>query len=109
MEDRRTIIIDPVTRIEGHSKITLHLDDQGRGGRRPFSRYAVSRLREVLRGPSVLRDAIADGAHLRHLSGEPPDCLGKGLRRSTGGENSAHCGQIAPPLWNGPGSAIARS
>jgi NAD-reducing hydrogenase large subunit len=26
----RTIVIDPVTRIEGHSKITLHLDDQGR-------------------------------------------------------------------------------
>jgi NAD-reducing hydrogenase large subunit len=25
-----TILIDPVTRIEGHSKITLHLDDQGR-------------------------------------------------------------------------------
>lgn len=29
MEPRRTILIDPVTRIEGHAKITLHLDDQG--------------------------------------------------------------------------------
>jgi NAD-reducing hydrogenase large subunit len=27
---RQTLVIDPVTRIEGHSKITLHLDDQGR-------------------------------------------------------------------------------
>ena len=27
---RKTIVIDPVTRIEGHSKITLHLDEQGR-------------------------------------------------------------------------------
>jgi NAD-reducing hydrogenase large subunit len=27
---RQTITIDPVTRIEGHSKITIHLDDQGR-------------------------------------------------------------------------------
>ena len=27
---RQTIVIDPVTRIEGHSKITLHLDDDGR-------------------------------------------------------------------------------
>src|ERR1035438_3922155 len=27
---RRTITIDPVTRIEGHAKITLHLDDHGR-------------------------------------------------------------------------------
>ena len=30
MAERRTIIIDPVTRIEGHSKITLHLDEHGR-------------------------------------------------------------------------------
>jgi NAD-reducing hydrogenase large subunit len=27
--ERRTIVIDPVTRIEGHSKITLHLDEDG--------------------------------------------------------------------------------
>jgi len=27
---KKTIVIDPVTRIEGHSKITLHLDEQGR-------------------------------------------------------------------------------
>src|SRR5512139_1709645 len=27
---RQTITIDPVTRIEGHSKITLHMDEQGR-------------------------------------------------------------------------------
>ena len=30
MEQRKTIVIDPVTRIEGHSKITLHLNDEGR-------------------------------------------------------------------------------
>lgn len=29
MEERRTIVIDPVTRIEGHAKITLQLDEQG--------------------------------------------------------------------------------
>jgi NAD-reducing hydrogenase large subunit len=27
---QKTIVIDPVTRIEGHAKITLHLDDHGR-------------------------------------------------------------------------------
>jgi len=27
---RQTLIIDPVTRIEGHSKISIHLDEQGR-------------------------------------------------------------------------------
>lgn len=29
-ETTKTIVIDPVTRIEGHSKITLHLDEHGR-------------------------------------------------------------------------------
>ncbi|HEX6805130.1 MAG TPA: Ni/Fe hydrogenase subunit alpha [Terriglobales bacterium] len=29
MPERRTIVIDPVTRIEGHSKITLHLNEHG--------------------------------------------------------------------------------
>jgi len=29
VEQTRTIMIDPVTRIEGHAKITLHLNDQG--------------------------------------------------------------------------------
>ena len=30
MAERRTIVIDPVTRIEGHSKITLHMNKQGK-------------------------------------------------------------------------------
>ncbi len=30
MPQARTILIDPVTRIEGHSKITLHLNEEGR-------------------------------------------------------------------------------
>ncbi|HEY1265084.1 MAG TPA: Ni/Fe hydrogenase subunit alpha [Terriglobales bacterium] len=29
MVEKRTIVIDPVTRIEGHAKITIHLDDHG--------------------------------------------------------------------------------
>jgi NAD-reducing hydrogenase large subunit len=29
MEPRRTITIEPVTRVEGHAKITIHLDDKG--------------------------------------------------------------------------------
>jgi len=29
MTEKRTILIDPVTRIEGHAKITIHLDEHG--------------------------------------------------------------------------------
>ena len=50
----KTIVIDPVTRIEGHSKITIHLDDSGAGDRHLVPRHAVPRLREVLRGTAVL-------------------------------------------------------
>jgi NAD-reducing hydrogenase small subunit len=78
-----TITIDPVTRIEGHAKITIHSTTAGRE-RRPPPRHAVPRVREVLRGAAVLRDAVADGAHLRHLPGEPPDRLGQGVRRADG-------------------------
>ena len=54
----QTIIIDPVTRIEGHAKITLKINEQGEVDRSALSRDPVSRLREVLRGPAVLRDAL---------------------------------------------------
>ena len=33
----KQITIDPVTRIEGHAKITLQLDDDGRGAPTPSS------------------------------------------------------------------------
>ena len=76
------IVIDPVTRIEGHAKITLLLDDQGEVSRRPVPRHRVPRLREVLRGPLLPRDARHHVAHLRHLPGEPHARLGQGRRRA---------------------------
>jgi NAD-reducing hydrogenase large subunit len=36
------IVIDPVTRVEGHAKITIHLDDQGAV---ETARFHVSQLR----------------------------------------------------------------
>ena len=34
---KKTITIESVTRIEGHAKITLHMDKEGPRGRRPVS------------------------------------------------------------------------
>ena len=56
---------------------------------RPVPRHAVPRLREVLRGPAVPRDAVAHGPDLRHLPGQPPGRLGQGVRRDPGGRASA--------------------
>ena len=76
----KTIVIDPVTRIEGHAKITIHLDDDGQVTDTHLPRHPAPRLREIRRGPAVLRNAVDHRAHLRHLSDQPPDHLGQGVR-----------------------------
>jgi NAD-reducing hydrogenase large subunit len=38
----RTVLIDPVTRVEGHAKITIHLDD---GGHVSDARFHVAEFR----------------------------------------------------------------
>ncbi len=81
------IVIDPVTRIEGHAKITIHLDDAGEVRGRPLPRHRVPRVREVLRGAQLPRDAGHHRAHLRHLPGLAPARLGQGHRRPAGGRH----------------------
>ena len=103
------IVIDPVTRIEGHAKITIHLDDAGQVDRRPLPRHRVPRLREVLRGPAVLGDAGAHGAHLRHLPGQPPARLGQGRRRDPGRAHPAGRREAAPADEPGPDRPVARA
>ena len=85
----KRITIDPVTRIEGHAKITIQLDDDGKVADTQLSRDAGARLREVHRRPPVLRDAGNYLAHLRHLPDQPPAGVGQGLRRDHGGAHSA--------------------
>ena len=65
----QTITIDPVTRLEGHGKITIQLDSQGEVEDAHFHVTQVRGFETLLRGPAVLRDAQPDGAHLRHLPG----------------------------------------
>ena len=64
---------------------------------------------KFVRRPAVLRNAVADGAHLRHLPGQPPDRIGQGVRRAYGGADSADrrrsCGDHEP----GADRAVARA
>ncbi len=73
------IVIEPVTRIEGHAKITCSARRDGRGEGRPFPRDPVPRVRADLPRPAGARDAILDGPDLRYLPGEPPDRLRQGM------------------------------
>ena len=91
----RTIVIDPVTRIEGHAKITIRLDEDGKVADTAVPRHAGPRLREVHRRPALLRDAGDHRAHLRHLPDQPSARLGQGLRRDHERAHPADRGEAA--------------
>ena len=105
----RTIVIDPVTRIEGHAKITIHLDDEGQVAEHGVPRHAGARLREVHRRPALLRDAVDHRAHLRHLPDQPPARLGQGLRRHHERAHPADGGEAAGAAALRPDHAVARA
>ena len=61
------ILIDPVTRIEGHAKISIYLDDAGEVTNARVPRHRVPRLRAFLPGPALLGDGRVERPYLRHL------------------------------------------
>jgi NAD-reducing hydrogenase large subunit len=68
----RRIVIDPVTRIEGHAKITIHLDDAGQVERarfhvaefRGFERFCVGRPFTEMAGLSARICGICPVSHI---------------------------------------------
>jgi hypothetical protein len=68
---------------------------RGPGRRHPVPRDPDPRLREVHRGPALLRDAVDHVPHLRHLPGQPPARLVQGMRRNHGRAHSGDRGQAA--------------
>ena len=63
------ILIDPVTRIEGHAKITVQLDDAGQVSDAHFHVTEFRGFERMLRGPAAVGDARHHRPHLRHLPG----------------------------------------
>ena len=91
----KTIVIDPVTRIEGHAKITIQLDDDGQVADTAFHVTQVRGFEKFCRGTAVLRNAVDHRAHLRHLPDQPPAGLGQGLRRHHERAHPADRGEAA--------------
>ena len=79
----RKITIDPVTRVEGHGRVTIHRMNTGKY-RTLFPHCGVSRFRTIYSGASVLGSTRIGSTTVRHLSGESPPCRRQG-HRSTGG------------------------
>ena len=47
------ITIEPITRIEGHGRVTIHLNEQGKVEEIVFPRGRIPRSGEIQRRPSV--------------------------------------------------------
>ena len=84
----KRIVIDPVTRIEGHAKITIHLDDDGKVTDAEFHVAEFRGFEKFCEGRPLCEMPGITAADLRHLPGEPPAGLGQGRRRDHGGRPS---------------------
>ena len=92
----KTIVIDPVTRIEGHAKITIHLDDDGHVADTQFHVTQIRGFEKFCEGrpfyemPSITR---ASAASVRSAT----DRLGKGVRsdheRARAPDRGRSCGR----------------
>jgi NAD-reducing hydrogenase large subunit len=68
----RRVAIDPVSRVEGHGKVTLLLDEQRSGTAGAPAYRRIPRLREIHSGSPVLGGTGDGAASVRYLSGVTP-------------------------------------
>ena len=77
-----------MTRIEGHAKITIHLDDDGQVTDAQFHVTEFRGFEKFCEGRPFWEMAGHHRADLRHLPGQPPDGLGQGRRPDPGRDAS---------------------
>ena len=104
----KRIVIDPVTRIEGHAKITIHLDDAGQVTDARFHVAEFRGFEQFCEGRPLWEMAGHHGADLRHLPGQPPARLGQGRRPDHGRDDPAGRREAAPADEPGADRAVAR-
>ena len=105
----QTITIDPVTRLEGHGKITIQLNGQGEVEDAHFHVTQVRGFERFSEGrpfyemPSLMARicGICPVSHLHRL--------GQGLRGHHVGAHSAHRGAVAAHAEPGADGAVARA
>ena len=93
--DMTRLTIDPITRLEGHGKIEIFLDDDGEVDGRLLPDPGAARLRDVLRRAAGRGDAEADQPHLRRLPRGAPHGRRQGRRRGVR-RDPPPAGQAAP-------------
>ncbi len=91
------IVIDPVTRIEGHAKITLHLNDAGDVEEARFHVTEFRGFEKFCEGRPFREMPAITARDLRHLPREPHPRLRQGRRRTPRGGDPRDCGPAPPP------------
>ena len=102
-------LIQPVTRIEGHAKISIQLDDAGEVESAQFHVTEFRGFEKLCEGRPFRGDARTHVARLRHLPGEPHPGEFEGRRHAAGRRDSAGRGEAAPPGQLRPDPAVARA
>ena len=105
----RTITIDPVTRIEGHSKITIQLDERGEVTDAHFHVTQFRGFERIVQGRPVhempaIMARICGICPVSHLVASA-----KAVRRHPGRGPAAHRGGPAPAHQPGPDRAVERA
>ncbi len=75
------ITIDPITRLEGHGKIEIFLDEEGEVANTYFQIPELRGFERFCVGPAGRGDAAPDQPHLRRLPRGPPHGRRQGRRR----------------------------
>ena len=91
---RRDIVIDPVTRIEGHATITIRLDDAGQVADAHFHVTQFRGFERIVQGRPVHEMPSIMAPDLRDLPGQPP---GRSPRRAT--RSSPFSRRRPAPTW----------
>ena len=77
-ERTRKIVINPVTRIEGHGKVTIHLDAKGAVEQARFHIVEFRGFERFVQGRLYWEVPVDHPAAVRHLPGQPPSGRGQG-------------------------------
>ena len=68
----KQIVIEPVTRVEGHGKVTVHLDENGRVQDGFFHIVEFRGFERFIQGHPYWEAPMLVQASMWHLSGQPP-------------------------------------
>ena len=87
-----TLTIEPVTRVEGHGKVTIQFNNKGEID---DVKLHVLQFRgfEKFAKVGLTTKCLLGGTDLRDMSHQPLHCLGKSMRRDPGDSHSLHSGK----------------